>query len=635
MSRPASFSGSPTSRANSLGRETTPLIRPSMRSQNSFTSTGRRSMLATANDNQSHNDRDMAQVVCGSFFNLTLGLAGMQFIWTVELGYGTPYLISLGMSKDLLPLVWTAGPLSGLLIQPMVGAYSDVSTHRWGRRRPYILLGSILVLIAVFMVAHAQWIASHCLALWSRAFKPSDNDSDTLNQVAIGIAVLGFFVLDFSINAVQACLRALVVDIASLDSQSRANAWASRMLGIGSVIGYFVGYLDLVLLFPELGNTQMEVLCAVGSIVFVICVGWTCLMVWEERYERGIDVEQPHWYKPLLDVFHAFWHLPDPVQRVCTTQFFAWMAWFPFLFYSTTWIIEILMRDHLPTEPGFIDAATRAGSFALLLNALISLFSSIFLPLFTAQAQKMANYRRHYLSHRESFGLIRRSFEAILDTVIASWRLRGVWVISNLFFSLLLFSTWFARDVYEATIIIALCGIPWAIVMWVPFAMVGEYLNVTNEEQDIIDYTPSDTAANYSASASASASPLASGPNSPASVSSASLFRKGSAVLSIHRNEDTAMEANRQTAVKLETGTALGIINIYVVLPQFVSTLVSSIIFTALSDPNTIDHRDGDDIGFGKDREVVGWVLRFGGICALMAAIMASRCVQYDAHHRS
>jgi Na+/melibiose symporter-like transporter len=58
----------------------------------------------------------------------------------------------------------------------MVGAYSDVSTHRWGRRRPYILLGSLLVLLSVFMVAHAQWIASHCLALWSHAFKPSNKN---------------------------------------------------------------------------------------------------------------------------------------------------------------------------------------------------------------------------------------------------------------------------------------------------------------------------------------------------------------------------------------------------------------------------------------------------------------------------
>ncbi|RKP23286.1 major facilitator superfamily domain-containing protein [Syncephalis pseudoplumigaleata] len=532
----------------------------------------------------------MAQVVCGSYFNLTLGLAGMQFIWTVELGYGTPYLISLGMSKDLLPLVWVAGPLSGLLIQPMVGAYSDVSTHRWGRRRPYILAGSLLVLSSVFMVAHARWIASRLLAWWSST---DNEDAALLNHIAIGIAVAGFFVLDFSINAVQACLRALVVDVASLSSQSRANAWASRMLGIGSVIGYFVGYLDLVLLFPELGSTQMEVLCAVGSIVFVACIGWTCLMVWEERYERGMDAEQPHWYKPLSDVFHAFWHLPDPMQRVCTTQFFAWMAWFPFLFYSTTWIIEVLMRDHEPTEPGFLDAATRAGSFALLLNALLSLFSSIFLPLFTGQAQAIAAKRRAHLSHRPSFGVVRRTCEALLDGIIACWRLRGMWVLSNMGFAVLLFSTWFARDVYEATAIIALCGIPWAIVMWVPFAMVGEYLNVTNEEQRVIEYVPSPPP------------PLAGASDSP--------------------------ESDRREATRLDTGTALGIINVYVVLPQFVSTLVSSVIFALLSDPSKIDHRNGD-IVIDKDNEVVGWVLRFGGICALIAAVMAARCVQYDTH---
>ncbi|KAI9596149.1 major facilitator superfamily domain-containing protein [Syncephalis fuscata] len=546
MSRPASTLNPPTSRS-SAGRETAPLLHSSLPRRTSFASVRRRSIATTdGHSNNSHDDdRDMAQVVCGSFFNLTVGLAGMQFIWTVELGYGTPYLLALGMPQNLLPLVWSAGPLSGLLIQPAVGAYSDVSTNRLGRRRPYIIL----------------------LDVWTQQKGHYSNDDPVIGQMAIGIAVAGFFILDFSINAVQACLRALVVDVASLDSQSRANAWASRMLGIGSVIGYFTGYLDLVFLFPELGTTQMEVLCSIGSIVFAVCIAWTCLMVREERYVRGMDAQQHAWYKPLRDVFHVLWHLPDPIQRLCTTQFFAWMAWFPFLFYSTTWIINVLMRDHSPTEPGFLDAATRAGT--------------------------------------------------LVDSIVASWRLRGVWIFSNVFFGIVLLSTWFARDVYDATIIVALCGLPWAVVLWVPFAMIGELLNVTNEEQRVFKYIP-----NTATSPSASSTSLGIDyPNSPNSISSSSLFREGSAALARNSQlRESIIEANHNDDISLES-----------VLPQFVSTIVATIIFAMFNDPNSVGHHD-DGIGTGTSNEAVGWVLRFGGVCALIAAIMASRCIQVDTH---
>src|SRR5690349_10918688 len=70
--------------------------------------------------------------------------------------YGSPYLISLGLSRNLTALVWLAGPLSGLIIQPVVGALSDKSTFRMGRRRPYILVSGVLVSFSMVAIAYAK-----------------------------------------------------------------------------------------------------------------------------------------------------------------------------------------------------------------------------------------------------------------------------------------------------------------------------------------------------------------------------------------------------------------------------------------------------------------------------------------------
>ena len=73
------------------------------------------------------------------FILSSICLSGIQFAWTVELAFGTPYLLSLGLPTYLTAMVWLAGPLAGLVIQPLIGVYSDNSTHRLGRRRPFMM----------------------------------------------------------------------------------------------------------------------------------------------------------------------------------------------------------------------------------------------------------------------------------------------------------------------------------------------------------------------------------------------------------------------------------------------------------------------------------------------------------------
>lgn len=89
---------------------------------------------------------------------LTAAAIGLQFAWGTEMTYCNPYLLSLGMPKNRLSLVWTAGPLSGLVMQPLIGMMSDKSRNKFGRRRPYMLGGSLAVVVCYFVLAWTKEI---------------------------------------------------------------------------------------------------------------------------------------------------------------------------------------------------------------------------------------------------------------------------------------------------------------------------------------------------------------------------------------------------------------------------------------------------------------------------------------------
>lgn len=97
--------------------------------------------------------------------------------------------------------------------------------------------------------------------------------------------MVAFYCLDFSLNAVQASCRALILDIAPLYQQETGNAWAGRMTHLGNVIGYFTGFLNLLDLFPFLGNSQLKILCVIACIVFISSILITCLNTREVVYE--------------------------------------------------------------------------------------------------------------------------------------------------------------------------------------------------------------------------------------------------------------------------------------------------------------------------------------------------------------
>ncbi|KAJ6597801.1 MFS general substrate transporter [Mycena vulgaris] len=285
---------------------------------------------------------------------LTVGLLGVQIFWSVEMSYASPYLLSLGLSTSHVALVFLAGPFSGLVVQPLVGAFADTSTSRWGRRRPYILAGCMICVVGMLLLGYTKAVAGVFTAHGSHAH-------DVLTTV---LAVLSIFIIDFSINAVQAVDRALLVDTIPPAQQAAANACAALMLGLGSVVGFFIGNLPLRTLLPFLqADSELQALAALVSVLLLACHALTAALVRERVLLAVPNAPRASLTRELRDIYTHARALPRVIRQICLIQFFAWLGWFPVLFYTTMYIADVY-RGSLPSSPSSSLAVNATSSLA-------------------------------------------------------------------------------------------------------------------------------------------------------------------------------------------------------------------------------------------------------------------------------
>ncbi|KAK4543151.1 hypothetical protein LTR36_005929 [Oleoguttula mirabilis] len=556
-------------------------------------------------------DEEMGQETKSTWylFLLTLGIGGLQIAWSVELSNGSPYLLGLGISKSMLAFVWIAGPLSGTLVQPYVGIKSDRCRSRFGKRRPFMVGGAIATIISLIALAWTREIVSGIGRIFG-----ATSDSHGVVITSIVFAVLMIYVLDFSINVIQAGIRAFIVDNAPTHQQDSANAWASRMSGVGNIIGYMFGYIDLPRYLWFFGNTQFKVLCIIASLAMAITLAISCYAIQERdpRLEGEPGKEKGGVVAFFVGLYRSMQKLPPQIQKVCMVQFFAWIAWFPFLFYITTYIGELYVEPFFEENPNMspteIDQtwehATRVGTFALLIFAVTTFSSSVILPFVvassykapepapvtpmtpgartpgtpltphTAGASSAAGYFGYNPAHTDDWSTKpeyqdRNAFQRFcyrLPSLEIRWlTLRRAWMLSHVVFALLMWLTFLVRDTTTATVLVGLIGIPWAMTNWAPFALIA------------------------------------------AEISTRDSIRRGHIRAPPTREGELLASGEDEGAD--QAGVVLGIHNVAIAAPQVIATLVSSAIFKALQKPRG---SVGDDS--------VAWVLRFGGCAALVAA---------------
>lgn len=136
---------------------------------------------------------------------LTISIGGLQIVWSVELSNGSPYLLSLGMSKALVAFVWLAGPLTGALVQPYIGILSDRSRNSWGKRKPFMIGGTVGTVVSSIVLSYARDII-RVIAGFEKA-APYNGGYRTATII---LATIMMWCLDFSINTGlfrPSCLR--------------------------------------------------------------------------------------------------------------------------------------------------------------------------------------------------------------------------------------------------------------------------------------------------------------------------------------------------------------------------------------------------------------------------------------------
>ncbi|KAF4816986.1 General alpha-glucoside permease [Colletotrichum siamense] len=534
---------------------------------------------------------------------LTISIGGLQIAWSVELSNGSPYLLSLGLSKSLMALVWIAGPLTGTLVQPYVGMLSDNCRLPWGKRKPFMVGGAIATMVSLMFLAWTREIVGGFLGIFG-----ADPESQGVKTAIICVAVVGIYVLDFAINTVQAAIRAFIVDCAPAHQQEAANAMASRITGFGNIVGYIAGYIDLPKYVWFLGDTQFKVLCAIASIALAstILVSTTLIHERDPRLE-GPPAQSKAGVLPFFGkIFTSIKRLPPQVMRVCQVQFCAWVGFFPLLFYTSSYIGEIYVEPFLEKNPHMApeeldklyEQATRVGTFALLINSIVSLATNVFLPFFIAPTYDshpvLCDVPGETHAAPKDFDIEKPSF---LDRLqIPGFTLKRAWFMSLWLFAGAMFCTVIVRTVEAATALIGLVGITWAMTLWAPWAIISAEISrrdaVLRARQRHL-----------------SPSRRSDGPASPSLNSIADSDRS---VLSEGEETDQA-------------GVILGIHNMAIAAPQIIATVGSSIIFKIWQKPR----------GTPGDHSMA-IVLALGGIAVLVssffvAAIKESSSLPADA----
>ncbi|KAK5109526.1 hypothetical protein LTR62_006978 [Meristemomyces frigidus] len=449
---------------------------------------------------------------------LTTSMIGLDFCWGTEMTYATPYLLSLGLSKSRLSLVWIAGPLSGLVMQPVVGMVSD--KRREGTRR----------------------------------------------KAAIAVAVVDIYVLDFVINIAQSTCRALVVDALPIEKQQLGSAWVSRMSGVGKLMMYGLGALDLKAWTGNfMGDSQFKKVCLIAAVAMAAAQGTTCWAVSERVYvATGKSGGSESTIQILRQIFTTTLRAPERINAICMVQFWSWIGWFPFLFYGSTWVGEIYLRHEAPNATG--DALTnvgRIGSTAFIMFAIICFAASIVLP-WLVQSPEEDGYTPR---PPKQLGTVLSSLRSRKPTLLTAW------MLSNLVFAASMIFAPFVRSVGFATVIIALCGISFAVGGWAP----GTFLGI--EVNKMSSTLPSMNGVNGG---------LLSGRQSeesiemitPPSRSPHSSQRSSPRTLHLRHASNASIPDNDSTGEL--SGIYLGILNIYTTLPQFVGTAISWVVFSIL-----------------------------------------------------
>jgi maltose/moltooligosaccharide transporter len=308
----------------------------------------------------------------GQIINMSFGFFGIQFGFALQNANVSRIFQTLGAEVDKIGFLWIAAPLTGLLVQPIIGYLSDRTWHhRWGRRRPFFFIGAVLASIALFLMPQSTMLWMAAVLLW---------------------------VLDASINISMEPFRAFVGD--KLISAQRTTGFATQtfFIGLGAVIASLLPYIftnvfNISNVAPEgqIGDS-VKYSFYIGAIVFFLSVLWTVIssdeLPPENIEEWKLENSQSKgMYAAIGEITKGIFSMPKTMGQLAVVQFFTWVGFYCMWLYTTASIAQNAYGTVDTASKAFQDAGDWVGVMFTVYNG-ISAIAAFLLPMLAKRIQR-------------------------------------------------------------------------------------------------------------------------------------------------------------------------------------------------------------------------------------------------------
>jgi maltose/moltooligosaccharide transporter len=271
-------------------------------------------------------------------WNMSFGFLGIQFGFALQTGYASSILLKFGAKVDNLSWFWLAAPLTGMIIQPIIGHYSDRTWNRLGRRRPYFLTGALLSGVALCFLPNSSGLAF------------------IIPPIIVGAGML--MLMDASFNVAMEPFRALVADNLPDSQHNTGFSLQTCLIGVGAIMGSFLPsvladwfHVSQTAAKGIVPNNLLYSFYA-GGVVLIGCILWTVIKTKEYPPEEYAKFHAPDLVVSkktgIAEFISDLVNMPKTMRQLGVVQFFSWFALFSMWVFTTSAVAAHVF--HLPAS---------------------------------------------------------------------------------------------------------------------------------------------------------------------------------------------------------------------------------------------------------------------------------------------
>lgn len=319
-------------------------------------------------------------------WNMSFGFMGIQMGFALQNANASRILQTFGADVEHLSWFWLVAPMTGMIIQPIIGHYSDKTWTKLGRRRPFFLTGAILAAIGLILMPNADMFVNILPALW------------------VGAGFL--MIMDASFNVAMEPFRALVADKLNDSQTTTGFSIQTVLIGIGAVVGSWLPYVLTEWFGFEKtsanGTVPFSLVLSflIGAVSLLACIIWTVVKTPEyspqEQAEFEGNSEVSHQESSFFDIFKDFGNMPKTMKQLGLVQFFSWFGLFSMWVFTTPAIAQHIY--HLPTTDTSSESYNDAGNWVGVIFGVYNAVSAIYAFFLPKISEKYGRKNTHALS---------------------------------------------------------------------------------------------------------------------------------------------------------------------------------------------------------------------------------------------